>query len=412
VIAIQQTSRVLLCVALLAANATALADETPQERCTRYAQRAVEQFQIANTHAGCGVVPDPFRWHANYQGHFTGCLIAPPQVAADQEQKRDELLRMCGALSQGGTTTAVAAPSPVPQTAAAPAQPAAQAVVKAATDTTSRPSAAPAAAERGPRTWPRGTRLYAMSNTGGDQLITSFDTASGTQVGTTMKGRHCADCRGLAVNAAGVAFSQATSFVAMWAPDGTVRGLKIPLHSFNSVVDAATATAYGLDLNPSDPKQILPFDENAKVARYAISNGVSASMYMTLDDEGNFYMLRGTSVDVYDANGRLKVAKWLPAPTYPNGIAASPNGRIYISWIGKVQAYDKQAQPVGEAIVLRDARGFALDPQNLAIDADGKVYVVYSASGGVSWVIAYDAQGQRAGNLITPPNMVRGIALQ
>ena len=73
------------------------AAQTPEQMCSVYAARAVQQYQAMTSHPACHV-PDDLRWQNSYENHFRGCMVAP-QIAPLETQARDNQLRACGALA-------------------------------------------------------------------------------------------------------------------------------------------------------------------------------------------------------------------------------------------------------------------------------------------------------------------------
>jgi hypothetical protein len=65
-----------------------------QTVCSRYAQRAVRQFQTAASRPGCGM--NDARWHANYQAHFDWCTTAQPAWLRSEDGARAQHLATCG----------------------------------------------------------------------------------------------------------------------------------------------------------------------------------------------------------------------------------------------------------------------------------------------------------------------------
>lgn len=89
--------------------ATAGPDQTTKDRCTAYAQRAVEQFNLMQSHPGCEKDLDPLAWNGGLDYHYRGCLLFPARMSALAQQGRDDHLQACGALSDT-TAPAIAAP--------------------------------------------------------------------------------------------------------------------------------------------------------------------------------------------------------------------------------------------------------------------------------------------------------------
>lgn len=76
-------------IELMAASETA---------CRAYANRAVQQYQIANTHANCHHNMNA-RWQPNYQNHYGWCLNAQTSWLQSEQKIRDNFLAKCGGLS-------------------------------------------------------------------------------------------------------------------------------------------------------------------------------------------------------------------------------------------------------------------------------------------------------------------------
>jgi hypothetical protein len=95
-------------LSLSAAHAT---DLKKQERCTKYAQRAVEQYNLMQSHPQCRV-SDDMNWHNNLDGHYNGCMLIPEFMARAGEAGRDNHLQACGGLA--ATSPAPEAPRSAP----------------------------------------------------------------------------------------------------------------------------------------------------------------------------------------------------------------------------------------------------------------------------------------------------------
>src|SRR5262249_18001217 len=110
---VRSLAAALLC--LSAASACA----QKEARCAKYAQRAVEQFNILSRHPQCQKDND-LRWQASYENQYNGCLKLPAFLMKSEEKTRDLELMKCGALNldgtetqvQGGTPQGVTPPSP------------------------------------------------------------------------------------------------------------------------------------------------------------------------------------------------------------------------------------------------------------------------------------------------------------
>ncbi len=87
-----------LVILLAGASAAYAADSNKKERCTKYAQRAVEQYQLMQSHPQCRV-SDDMNWHSNLDGHYNGCMLIPEFMARAGEAGRDNHLQACGALA-------------------------------------------------------------------------------------------------------------------------------------------------------------------------------------------------------------------------------------------------------------------------------------------------------------------------
>jgi hypothetical protein len=64
--------------------------------CQRYAQRAVQQYQLMANRPKCNIRTDG-RWHANYKAHYDWCLSAQRAWTITEENARDTHLYKCGA---------------------------------------------------------------------------------------------------------------------------------------------------------------------------------------------------------------------------------------------------------------------------------------------------------------------------
>lgn len=141
-------ARLAALVTALAAGTSALAapDQATKDRCARYAQRAVQQFQLMTSHPQCQV-PADLRWQDNVDNHYNGCLMVPEFLRKSEEAARDQHLTACGGLQ------AVAAPDAAPA-APAPAgtgsAPAMAPVASPGTAAGAAPAAAPGTISAGP----------------------------------------------------------------------------------------------------------------------------------------------------------------------------------------------------------------------------------------------------------------------
>src|SRR5882757_5104967 len=100
------------------------ADQAKKERCTRYAQRAVEQYNLMQSHPECRV-NDDLNWHGSLDGHYNGCMLIPEAMSRAGEASRDNHLQACGAFSAASappTTSTAVGPAPGPSTSADPSK--------------------------------------------------------------------------------------------------------------------------------------------------------------------------------------------------------------------------------------------------------------------------------------------------
>jgi hypothetical protein len=116
-------------------------DQATKDRCTAYAKRAVEQYQLMKSHPQCQAHSDPLTWQDNYDNHYNGCMFLPASMAKSAEQGRDNHLQACGALSDatpaatdatpaaGADTATPSAPATSPTATLSPAPTASVAVV-------------------------------------------------------------------------------------------------------------------------------------------------------------------------------------------------------------------------------------------------------------------------------------------
>jgi hypothetical protein len=88
------------------------ADQAKKDRCTQYAQRAIEQYQAMQSHPNCHV-PDDLNWQNNIDNHYNGCMAFGETVCKLAESGRLNHLQACGALVDG---------APAPQAADPPSQ--------------------------------------------------------------------------------------------------------------------------------------------------------------------------------------------------------------------------------------------------------------------------------------------------
>jgi hypothetical protein len=96
---------VTLLLGLLANVASAAPDQATMDRCTQYAQRAVQQYLLMTSHPQCAVKPD-LRWQDNMDNHYNGCLKLPEFLRESEEATRDNHLQACGALTETPTEVA------------------------------------------------------------------------------------------------------------------------------------------------------------------------------------------------------------------------------------------------------------------------------------------------------------------
>src|SRR5512143_865130 len=66
------------------------------EQCDQYAQRAVQQFRLAQRRRECAMNPSG-RWQGNYDAHYNWCLGAQQNARGAEQQARDDWLNRCGA---------------------------------------------------------------------------------------------------------------------------------------------------------------------------------------------------------------------------------------------------------------------------------------------------------------------------
>jgi hypothetical protein len=85
--------------------APAAPDQATMDRCTQYAQRAVQQYLLMTSHPQCSVKPD-LRWQDNVDNHYNGCLKLPEFLRASEEAARDNHLQACGAFTETPTEVA------------------------------------------------------------------------------------------------------------------------------------------------------------------------------------------------------------------------------------------------------------------------------------------------------------------
>jgi hypothetical protein len=97
---VRSLAAALLCLgaALLPSNADA---QSKEDRCAKYATRAVEQFNILTSHPQCQKDND-LRWQNNYQNHYNGCIKLPAFMSKSEEKARDLELMKCGAIDVNG----------------------------------------------------------------------------------------------------------------------------------------------------------------------------------------------------------------------------------------------------------------------------------------------------------------------
>jgi hypothetical protein len=100
------TRAILLVVAITAAVPAAYAgpDQATKDRCTAYAQRAVQQYRLMKSHPDCQANTDPMNWQENYDNHYNACLIFPAKMAELADAGRENHLQACGALSDGSAS--------------------------------------------------------------------------------------------------------------------------------------------------------------------------------------------------------------------------------------------------------------------------------------------------------------------
>jgi hypothetical protein len=129
-----------LVILLAGASAAYAADSNKKERCTKYAQRAVEQYQLMQSHPQCRV-SDDMNWHNNLDGHYNGCMLIPEFMARAGEAGRDNHLQACGAFADTTvapkTTAATSDPGQNPGSPTATTTPGGGAPLPVATGSTS-----------------------------------------------------------------------------------------------------------------------------------------------------------------------------------------------------------------------------------------------------------------------------------
>jgi hypothetical protein len=86
-------------------------DQATQDRCTQYAQRAVQQYLLTTSRPQCNVKPD-LRWQDNFDNHYNGCLKLPEFLRKSEEATRDNHLQACGGLTETPAAAAEAASIP------------------------------------------------------------------------------------------------------------------------------------------------------------------------------------------------------------------------------------------------------------------------------------------------------------
>jgi hypothetical protein len=125
---------ILTSIALTAASQGACAgpDQATKDRCTAYAQRAVQQYRLMKSHPECQANTDPMNWQDNYDNHYNACVVFPQKMAEMADAARENHLQACGALSDssaagaaGGSRDASGANSTAATGGAAPVAPAA-----------------------------------------------------------------------------------------------------------------------------------------------------------------------------------------------------------------------------------------------------------------------------------------------
>jgi hypothetical protein len=88
-------------------------DQATQDRCSHYAQRAVQQYQLMSSNPSCHVKND-LRWQDNVDNHYNGCLAVPEFIRKSEESARDNHLKACGGWAEDTTANSAAAPAPQP----------------------------------------------------------------------------------------------------------------------------------------------------------------------------------------------------------------------------------------------------------------------------------------------------------
>lgn len=113
----------MLGMALLAttgARTIYAADQATKTRCATYAQRAVKQYELMQSHPQCVVTSDPLTWQGSYDNHYNGCLLLPASMAKMAESGRDNHLTACGGMKDAAAGTQSASPAPAGHTPANP----------------------------------------------------------------------------------------------------------------------------------------------------------------------------------------------------------------------------------------------------------------------------------------------------
>lgn len=83
----------------LSALLCGVAQAAPPRLCERYANNAVRAVENADR-SGCQV--DGLRWAQNYRAHYDWCLRAAPSQLREEEEAREDELRVCHRGGEGG----------------------------------------------------------------------------------------------------------------------------------------------------------------------------------------------------------------------------------------------------------------------------------------------------------------------
>lgn len=100
--------RLMLAILALGVNCAMAENQTTQERCAAYAQRAVQQYQLMKSNPQCQQNTDPMNWQDNYDNHYNACRVFPAKMAEMADSARQNHLIACGAIAADGSVTASA----------------------------------------------------------------------------------------------------------------------------------------------------------------------------------------------------------------------------------------------------------------------------------------------------------------